>query len=226
MSRKYCQKIDNITWGLVIGVRTDLTGVVVHLDQAGINSSEKTEKKEDKTVIETIAARRHIEKELRDSQMDRHKDFVAVGDKELDSDWRENSNTGAPYVDHFQKHLETLTEFQQIWNSQLGQLNKYGQTGRGTNLTGHKPHQLCFVLHGPSACEFEQTEIKKAWHELFRAFSVGVCIVNRIDPEEGRITTVLYQLQKPERRDFQKRVRNPMNAGASGPVWRNGYSRR
>lgn len=106
-----------------MGVATDLPGVVVYLDWAGTNATEKRGGKEDKPVIDTIAAVHYTGKEIGEDQIDMHKEFETVNDNDFDIKRRDNFSISVQCPEHHQEILDTLVELQQMWDVNLSRFH-------------------------------------------------------------------------------------------------------
>lgn len=80
---------------ILIEVRRDLLGVIVHLDQAAIIFGEKR-KKEEMYVKDSVTAVHYRKNTLRNVQIDRHKRAETVHDKNLETDRQDSFGNGEP----------------------------------------------------------------------------------------------------------------------------------
>lgn len=104
---------------MLIGVRTELPDVIIHLDQAAIPPAKVRREKEDKSVTDTIKAEYYKEMEHQDNKMDRHKELETVDDIKLDADGRDDITIDAEYGDLCQDILDTSAEFPPMWDGRL-----------------------------------------------------------------------------------------------------------
>lgn len=72
---------------MLVGIETDLSDIIVHLNQAAIITHEKREKKEDRSVADPFAAIQYREEESGDDQMERNEQLENVEDNDSETGW-------------------------------------------------------------------------------------------------------------------------------------------